>query len=81
MTIHELIKATEVLRVIGDTSKPVRDIQFDSRRVGEGSLFVAQVGTAADGHAYIEQCVAKGAVAVVLEREEYIRTMTCATYW
>ena len=73
MTIHELIKATEVLRVIGDTSKPVRDIQFDSRRVGEGSLFVAQVGTAADGHAYIEQCVAKGAVAVVLEREEYIQ--------
>ena len=73
MTIQELIKSTEVLRVIGDTSKPVRDIQFDSRRVGEGSLFVAQVGTAADGHTYIEQCVAKGAVAVVLEREEYIQ--------
>ena len=73
MTIQELIKSTEVLRVTGDTSKPVRDIQFDSRRVGEGSLFVAQVGTAADGHTYIEQCVAKGAVAVVLEREEYIQ--------
>ena len=73
MTIQELIKSTEVLRVIGDTSKPVRDIQFDSRRVGEGSLFVAQVGTAADGHTYIEQCVAKGAVAVMLEQEEYIQ--------
>ena len=68
MTICELLKAIEVLRVIGDTSKQVTDIQFDSRRVGEGSLFVAQVGTATDGHTYIEQCVAKGAVAVVLEK-------------
>ena len=73
MTISELIKEIEVLRTVGDTSKEVTDIQFDSRRVGEGCLFVAQVGTAADGHAYIESCVAQGAVAVVLEKEEYIK--------
>lgn len=73
MTIGELIKEIEVLRIVGDTAKEIADIQFDSRRVGEGSLFVAQVGTAADGHTYIEQCVAKGAVAVVLEKEEYIK--------
>ena len=73
MTIGELIKEIEVLRIVGDTTKEIADIQFDSRRVGEGSLFVAQVGTAADGHTYIEQCVAKGAVAVVLEKEEYIQ--------
>ena len=60
MTIGELIKEIEVLRIVGDTAKEIADIQFDSRRVGEGSLFVAQVGTAADGHTYIEQCVAKG---------------------
>lgn len=73
MTIGELIKEIEVLRIVGDTAKEIADIQFDSRRVGEGSLFVAQVGTATDGHTYIEQCVAKGAVAVVLEKEEYIK--------
>ena len=73
MTISELIKEIEVLRTVGDTSKEVTDIQFDSRRVGAGCLFVAQVGTAADGHAYIESCVAQGAVAVVLEKEEYIK--------
>lgn len=73
MTIGELIKEIEVQRIVGDTAKEIADIQFDSRRVGEGSLFVAQVGTAADGHTYIEQCVAKGAVAVVLEKEEYIQ--------
>ena len=73
MKISELVKGIEVLRLVGDANVEVTDIQFDSRRVGEGCLFVAQVGTAADGHAYIEQCVAKGAVAVVLEKEEYIK--------
>ena len=73
MKLKELIKEIDVLRVVGDTNQEVADIQFDSRRVGEGSLFVAQVGTAVDGHAYIEECVAKGALAVVLEREEYIQ--------
>lgn len=73
MKIGELIQGIEVLRIVGDTEKEIADIQFDSRRVGEGSLFVAQVGTAADGHAYIAQCVTKGAVAVVLEQEAYIK--------
>lgn len=73
MKICELIQEIDVLQIVGDTQKAVTDIQFDSRRVQKGSLFVAQVGTAADGHAYIEQCVAKGAVAVVLEKSEYIK--------
>lgn len=73
MTISELIKCIDVLRVVGDTSKQVVDIHFDSRRVGDGCLFVAQEGTAVDGHAYISQCVQQGAVAVVLEKEEYIQ--------
>lgn len=73
MKFSELIQSIEVLRIVGDTSKEITSIQFDSRRVTEGCLFVAQVGTAVDGHTYIDQCVAQGAVAVVLEKEEYIK--------
>ena len=73
MRLQELLVDIEVLRIVGDTSTEVTDIQFDSRRAGEGCLFVAQEGTAADGHVYIEQCVTKGAVAIVLEKEEYIK--------
>lgn len=73
MRLQKLLVDIEVLRIVGDTSTEVTDIQFDSRRAGEGCLFVAQEGTAADGHVYIEQCVAKGAVAIVLEKEEYIK--------
>ncbi len=45
----------------------VSNIQFDSRQVGPGTLFVAQRGTKVDGHAYIAGAEEKGAVAVVCE--------------
>ena len=73
MKLKELLIGYEVLQVVGNTDVEIADIQFDSRRVGAGSMFVAQVGTAVDGHAYIEDCVGKGAVAVVVEKKEYIQ--------
>ncbi|MDP5065209.1 MAG: UDP-N-acetylmuramoyl-L-alanyl-D-glutamate--2,6-diaminopimelate ligase [Haliea sp.] len=45
----------------------VRGIQLDSRRVGPGDLFLALPGEAHDGRHFIEQAVARGAVAVVAE--------------
>ena len=47
----------------------VRNICFDSRKAGEGSCFVAQVGTRVDGHDYIETAISQGAVAVVCQRK------------
>lgn len=73
MKISELIKCIDTLQVVGNVDVEVKDIQFDSRRVGDGCLFVAQVGTSVDGHKYIAQCVTQGAVAVVLEKAEYIK--------
>ena len=45
----------------------VKDIQFDSRKVSAGTMFVAQRGTKVDGHAFIGASVEKGASAVVCE--------------
>lgn len=45
----------------------VRRIQYDSRRVQPGDLFVAIRGTASDGHRFIAQAVANGARVVVME--------------
>ena len=68
MKICELIQEIDVLQIVGDTQKAVTDIQFDSRRVQKGSLFVAQVGVHVDGHNYITSAIEKGAVAVVCEQ-------------
>lgn len=43
-------------------------IEFDSRKVNDGDLFVAIVGTISDGHDYIETAIEKGARIIVCER-------------
>ncbi|MBR1765776.1 MAG: UDP-N-acetylmuramoyl-L-alanyl-D-glutamate--2,6-diaminopimelate ligase [Bacteroidales bacterium] len=48
-------------------SLEVADLQFDSRRVAQGTLFVAQPGTKVDGHDFIVPSVEAGAVAVVCQ--------------
>lgn len=50
---------------VGDLE--VDNLQFDSRQVTEGTLFVAQRGTKVDGHQFIDGAVEKGAVAIVCE--------------
>ena len=72
MILSELISAIKPIEVIGETEKEIQGIHFDSRKIGEGDLFVAQVGTAVDGHTFIDGCVAKGAAAVVLSDRKYI---------
>lgn len=48
-----------------DALPPVRAIQFDSRQVEAGDLFVCIPGGRADGHAFARGAVERGAVALV----------------
>lgn len=66
MKLKDIIKGIEVT-VTGPADVEVNDLQFDSRKVGQGSLFVAQRGTKVDGHSFIPVVIEKGAVAVVCE--------------
>jgi UDP-N-acetylmuramoyl-L-alanyl-D-glutamate--2,6-diaminopimelate ligase len=45
-------------------------VQYDSRRVSAGDVFVAMRGEATDGNRYIEASIAKGAAAVVTDSRE-----------
>ncbi|HEX2131328.1 MAG TPA: Mur ligase domain-containing protein, partial [Actinophytocola sp.] len=44
-------------------------VEFDSRRVGPGGLFVALPGERVDGHGYAATAIAAGAVGVLAARE------------
>ncbi len=44
-------------------------IQYDSRKIQKGDLFVAMKGAMADGHNFIAAAVSNGAAAVVLEND------------
>ncbi len=47
----------------------VESITTDSRRAFEGSVFAAICGQRSDGHAYIPQTIAQGALGVISEKE------------
>jgi UDP-N-acetylmuramoyl-L-alanyl-D-glutamate--2,6-diaminopimelate ligase len=67
-TITELTQAITDAQIIGQAATTVLHLTYDSRMVGEGSLFVAIKGTQVDGHQYINDVIEKGAAAIVCEQ-------------
>jgi UDP-N-acetylmuramoyl-L-alanyl-D-glutamate--2,6-diaminopimelate ligase len=63
--LPRLLGARETRGVLGGTWSRV---QYDSRAVGAGDLFVAIPGAKSDGHAFLGAARAKGALAAVVER-------------
>jgi UDP-N-acetylmuramoyl-L-alanyl-D-glutamate--2,6-diaminopimelate ligase len=53
----------------------VRGVQYDSRRVSSGDIFVAMRGGTTDGNKYIEAAIRKGAVAIVTDAPEIYRDL------
>lgn len=69
VSLSELLEALPHAIVSPSTGEVVvRQVVYDSRRVEPGALFVAISGQHTDGHDYVPQAVARGAVAVVVER-------------
>lgn len=67
-SMDDIVSATGA-SVTGEQKAPVVGVTSDSRRVRPGNLFVALSGERFDGHAFIEQAVANGASAVLLDRQ------------
>lgn len=65
--LNDILEGIELISTKGDLLIPVRKIQFDSRKVEAGDLFVAVKGSHADGHQFIAKAIELGAVAVVCE--------------
>ncbi|MCQ2163838.1 MAG: UDP-N-acetylmuramoyl-L-alanyl-D-glutamate--2,6-diaminopimelate ligase [Bacteroidales bacterium] len=67
MRIEDIIINCGVIAACGDLGTVITSITDDSRKVTEGSLFVAVRGYASDGHSYVASAVNKGAAAVIYE--------------
>lgn len=67
MTLSQLTAALSARLVGADAS--FSGVSIDSRSVGAGQLFVALAGPRFDGHDYLADVQAKGAVAALVERE------------
>jgi len=67
MQIEEILKGIDIVSLTGERNTIISNIEFDSRKVTRGSLFVAVKGYKTDGHDFINAAVASGASAVICE--------------
>jgi UDP-N-acetylmuramoyl-L-alanyl-D-glutamate--2,6-diaminopimelate ligase len=68
MTFEHVLDGAEFLSRSGNPD--VTGVEYDSRRVKPGSLFVAMRGESSDGNRFIDQAIQSGAVAVVTDSAE-----------
>lgn len=67
MRLSQLIINLNHLGITGETSKDVKGVNIDSRKVGQDHLFIAVRGTQADGHNFIGKAIEAGASVIVCE--------------
>ena len=66
--LSELLSATTVGELLGDSETAIHGLTYDSRAVGAGDCFFAVPGTLRAGHDFIPAAVGAGAAAIVCER-------------
>ncbi|MGB6131161.1 MAG: UDP-N-acetylmuramoyl-L-alanyl-D-glutamate--2,6-diaminopimelate ligase [Acidobacteriaceae bacterium] len=66
MRFEEALRGAEMVRRAGPNAE-IAGVEYDSRRTGPGSLFLAMQGGTTDGNQYIAKAVEQGAAAVVTD--------------
>jgi UDP-N-acetylmuramoyl-L-alanyl-D-glutamate--2,6-diaminopimelate ligase len=66
--ISDYFPEGEILAVKGSLDRPISGLVMDSRRVVPGTMFFALAGRRADGATFVDEAIARGAVAVVTHK-------------
>ncbi|NLW16967.1 MAG: UDP-N-acetylmuramoyl-L-alanyl-D-glutamate--2,6-diaminopimelate ligase [Firmicutes bacterium] len=69
MRLADLVTALAPLRMSGSLEREITGIQYDSRLIQPGNLFVAIPGFIYDGHDYLQEAANRGAAAAIVSRE------------
>jgi UDP-N-acetylmuramoyl-L-alanyl-D-glutamate--2,6-diaminopimelate ligase len=67
IALKDILYKVTINEVVGSTSVQLSAIDFDSRNIKSGYVFVAIKGSVSDGHKFIDVAVKQGAVAVICE--------------
>lgn len=65
MLLQTLITEINTLKIIGSTHIDIKAITHDSRKTTTNSLYCAIKGFSVNGHAYIDEAIDRGAVAIL----------------
>jgi UDP-N-acetylmuramoyl-L-alanyl-D-glutamate--2,6-diaminopimelate ligase len=78
--LAEVFQGLEAALPVGASSLEIRQVACDSRKVQPGALFFALHGGKADGNAFIQDSVKRGAVAVASEESAH-GTIPAGVVW
>lgn len=67
MQLRSVLKDIDHKLISGDPDKEITSVEFDSRKVTAGSLFVCVKGFTVDGHAFAGKAAEQGAAAIVID--------------
>jgi UDP-N-acetylmuramoyl-L-alanyl-D-glutamate--2,6-diaminopimelate ligase len=67
MELKKILTGIDGLKAKGDLGIEIKNIENDSRKVSEGSLFIAIKGFDVDGHTFIESAIKNGASAIMVQ--------------
>lgn len=76
MKLEKVIEGLDVISIKGDINLDIANIEYDSRKVIEGTLFVCVKGFTVDGHKFIDSAIEKGAKAFLVEEDIDIQGYT-----
>ncbi|MCR1899303.1 UDP-N-acetylmuramoyl-L-alanyl-D-glutamate--2,6-diaminopimelate ligase [Irregularibacter muris] len=67
MKLYKLLESIQVIKSWNEKDMDIHEIAYHSKKVNTGDLFVCIKGYQTDGHQYILQAIANGAVAIIVE--------------
>jgi UDP-N-acetylmuramoyl-L-alanyl-D-glutamate--2,6-diaminopimelate ligase len=67
MKWKELIDEVTAVGAGGGSEEPVTGVEYDSRKVKPGAVFVAMKGGSTDGNRYVEKAMAAGALGIITD--------------
>ena len=67
MKLNQVIQNLNILTLKGNLDIEITNVQYDSRKVTEGTLFICIKGFNSDGHKYIQSAIEKGAKVFLVQ--------------
>jgi UDP-N-acetylmuramoyl-L-alanyl-D-glutamate--2,6-diaminopimelate ligase len=67
MQWSDLIEEVSAIGSGGNSVQPITGVEYDSRRVRPGAVFVAMKGGSTDGNRYVDKAIAAGALGIITD--------------
>ncbi|MCT4508541.1 MAG: UDP-N-acetylmuramoyl-L-alanyl-D-glutamate--2,6-diaminopimelate ligase [Tepidibacter sp.] len=76
MLLRDLVKNLDTVDIKGNVDINIDDINYDSRKLKQNSLFICIKGFSLNGHEFILGAIKKGSIAFLVEEDVYIKGYT-----